>query len=290
MSGFNHKKCLICNRKNDTLYYHKDADTGEIWIWCQGKCQRGYSLYSYCHQAGLSVKDFLNLKIDFEEAKINEVNAMSWSRNFKLLSDAAAVKGVEYLAKRGLKPAGDMYYDIDQDGIVMTYYMESTFVGAQVRFIEPRRLEDGSPWKITTLPGTRLGYLFWGWAQNPLPPTVKYVVVTEGAFNAAALQQALNSKFGAIIKNPYRCIATSGSGASDYQREKLKELIQSGIKVIAAPDSDEAGLKMLDKLMTSGACTHYALVIRDNADWNDMLLELGEDEMVKYFMSRIKKA
>jgi hypothetical protein len=291
MSGFNYKSCLICKggTKNDSLYFHKDPDTGEIWIWCQGKCQRGYSLYSYCYESGYSVREFLKLKIDFEEAKPNEVNAMGWPRYFINLSDPSAKQGVEYLQTRGLTPTSDMYYDSDQEGIVLAYYMDSTFVGAQVRFIEPRKLEDGSPWKITTLPGTRLGYLFWGWSQNPLPQQVKYLVVTEGAFNAAALQQALNTRYGGILSNPYRCIASSGSGASEYQRDKLRDVLATDVKVIAAPDNDSAGLRMLEKIQNSAACSHFALVEEDGKDWNDKLLELGDLELAKYFSTRLRK-
>jgi len=291
MSGFNYKSCLICKGgvKNDCLYFHKDLETGDIWLWCQGKCQRGYHLFDYCHRAGLSVRDFLKLRIDFEEAKPNEVNAMGWPRSFLNLSDPKSRSGVEYLSTRGLDPTPDMFFDSENNGVVLAYYMDSTFVGAQVRFIEPRYLEDGSPWKITTLPGTRLGYLFWGWSQNPLPPQVKYLVVTEGAFNAAALQQALNTQYGGILTNPYRCIATSGSGVSQYQRDKLKDVLETGVKVIAAPDSDDAGLKMLEKMQQSASCSHYALVAENGKDWNDLLIKLGDIQLAKYFVSRLRK-
>lgn len=232
----------------------------------------------------------MNLNINFEDAKLNEVNAMGWPRNFINLSDTRSARGVEYLKSRGLDPSPDMYYDTDSNGIVLAYYMQSTFVGAQIRFIEPKRLEDGSDWKITTLPGTRLGYLFWGWSQNPLPPQIKYLVVTEGAFNAAALQQALNSRYGNILSNPYRCVAASGSGASSFQKEKLRELVDSGVKVIAAPDSDDAGIKMLEKLQQFGSCTHYALSPQDGVDWNDLLKSRGPEGLLVAFLSQLRKS
>jgi 5S rRNA maturation endonuclease (ribonuclease M5) len=292
MSGFNYKSCLICKGgvKNDCLYYHKDSETGDIWLWCQGKCQRGYHLFDYCYKSGLSVKDFLNLNINFEEARLNEVNAMGWPKSFLNLSDPKSSKGVAYLKSRGLEPAPDMYYDSESDGIVLAYYMQSSFVGAQVRFIEPKTLEDGSSWKITTMPGTRLGYLFWGWSQNPLPPQVKYVVVTEGAFNAATLQQCLNKKYGSILSNPYRCIAASGSGASAFQKEKLKELVDNGIKVIIAADNDDAGMKMLEKLQHFGSCTHYAISPEDGLDWNDLLVKYSQEDLLRIFLKQLRRS
>ena len=225
----------------------------------------------------------------FYEAAENEVNAMEWPRSFLNLSDPAAKFGVEYIKSRGLNPMNDMYYDSSRKGIVFPYYLENTFVGAQIRFIEPKIMEDGKPFKISTLPGTRLGYVFWGWSQNQLPSMVKYIVVTEGAFNAAALQQALNSKFGNLLKNPYKCIALSGSGVSGYQADKLKDLISLGTKVIAAPDSDDAGIKMLDKLRKLEACTHYSLVDDGSKDWNDKIRDLGVEGLAGYFIKNLRK-
>jgi len=282
--------CAICDRPNRTLYWHKDSETSEIWVWCQGKCQRGYSIYEYCSESDLSLSELLSLlKTDsaFEEAKKNEINAIAWPRYFHSLSDPEGEPGVKYLASRGLKPGPDMYYDSSRNGLVMAYYYQNTFAGAQIRFFEPRPLEDGGLLKITTLPGTRLGYLFWGWSQNPFPPTVKYVVVCEGAFNALSLQQSLNSKFGNLLKNPFRCIATSGSGLSDYQISALKELIESGIKVIGSPDNDAAGLKMLDKMMLNSCITHYSIIKEDGKDWNDLLK--NGDNVGELLMNSLKK-
>ena len=286
----NNKKCLICKdgRKNDCLYAHKDPETGEIWFWCQGKCKRGYSLYEYCFLAGISLKDLLKSNLNFEEARPLEVNAMSWPRSFYALSDPVSKPGLDYLKSRGLRSPGEMYYDSDKNGIVFPFYLENTFVGAQIRFIEPKKSEDGSDWKITTMPGTRLGYLFWGWSQQQLATTVRYVVVAEGAINAASLQQALNSKHGNLLKNPYRCISTSGASITKFHSEKLKELINSGIKVIAAFDPDDAGVKAFEKTALAGACTHYAFP-EEGEDWNDVLKREG-DHLATYFASRLKKA
>jgi hypothetical protein len=114
-----------------------DVDTGEIWLWCN-KYARGYSLYSYCHEAGISLKDFLKNDFEFQESRPNEVNAVEFPSWFITLSDPRAAKAVEYIKSRGLKIEGDMYYDTVQDGIVFPYYFDSTFVGAQVRFIETK--------------------------------------------------------------------------------------------------------------------------------------------------------
>lgn len=285
----NTKKCLICRRKNDCLYAHKDSDTGEIWFWCQGKCKRGYSLYDYCFAAGISLKDFLSSNLSFEEARPMEVNAMGWPRSFHALSDEMSRPAIEYLKSRGLEYPGEMYYDSSKNGIVFPYYLSNTFVGAQIRFIEPRVDEEGNKWKITTLPGTRLGYLFWGWSQQPFATNVKYVVVAEGAINAASLQQALNKKYGNLLKNPYRCISTSGANVTKYHSERLNELIESGLKVISAFDNDEAGIKAFERMAKDGACTHYAFVEEDGKDWNDILRQDNGD-LASYFASRLRKA
>lgn len=295
MSSHKHnlvKKCLICKSltANDTLHWHKDPDTEEIWVWCQGKCKRGYSIYEYCYQAGLSVKELLDLGLNFIEAPEAEVSAMEWSRHFLHLGDQRAKLGLDYLRSRGLRPASDMYYDSSREGIVFAYYYENTFVGAQIRFLVDKVTEDGDPWKITTLPGTRLGYLFWGWSQNPLSSSVKYLVLTEGAFNAASIQQSLNDHYGNLLQNPYRCIATSGSGISKYHIDQLKTLIDNGMKIIASPDSDEAGLKMLNKIQLNGACTHYSLVSKDGVDWNDLLKHNDEKFVAQEFLSQITRS
>jgi len=285
--------CLICKahkkNANRTLYWHKDKDTQEIWVWCQGVCQRGYSIFEYCHVSGVSLSELLKADLNFEEAGNNEVNAISWPKRFVSLSDPSSNDGLIYLNKRKIKPTNDLYYDKEWNGIVFPYYYENTFVGAQIRLISPWTMEDGSEVKITTLPGTRLGYLFYGWNQGQFLSNIKAIVITEGAFNSISLQQSLNQLYGGFLKNPFKCIATSGSGLSEHQSDKLKELINLGYKVIAAPDSDQAGFKMLDKMRNKNCCTHYALIDEDNKDWND-LLKNGEEELAKFFLEKVKRS
>ena len=289
MSHVNTKKCLICKRKNDTLHWHIDSETGAIWVWCNGKCQRGYSLYDYCRHAGVSLKDLLKGEFDFKESTPNEVRKMEWPAWFVPLSDSRAKQGVEYIKSRGLTLEGEMYFDIDAKSIVFPYHFQTVFVGAQMRLLNPKMDEDGEIQKMDTLPGTRLGYLFYGWNQEPLPPHVKGVVVTEGAFNALAIQQALNKLYGGLYKNPYKVIAASGSGASEHQLEVVKELKDKGYATIVAPDSDEAGMKMLKKFSHTDSITHYVLTGHDNIDWNDALKSMGHEEFAKWFIGRVQR-
>lgn len=285
------KKCLICKggRKNDCIYWHKDDSTGDVWCYCTGKCQRGYSIFDYCYQAGISLTDLLKSNLTFEESSNNEVNAIAWPRRFLSLSDPASARCVSYIRSRKIKPDNDMYYDSEWGGVVFPYYYENTFVGAQIRLIDPWKMKDGDEVKITTLPGTRLGYLFYGWNQGQILSNIKAIIVTEGAFNSISLQQTLNQSFDGMLNNPFKCIATSGSGLSEHQADKLKELVSLGYKVIAAPDNDEAGLKMLDKMRSKGCCTHYSLVDEDNKDWNDILKD-REEELAKFFLKRVRES
>ena len=118
-------------------------------------------------------------------------------------------------------------------------------------------------------------------------PHVKGIVVTEGALNAASIQQGLNSLYGGLINNPWKVIAASGSGASQHQREELKELKDKGYKIVCATDNDQAGLKCFKKYLEFGSLTHYCFT--DTAsDWNDELQRLGLDGLGKYFLQRIK--
>lgn len=284
------KKCLICKegRKNDCLHWHIDSETGDIWVWCQGKCQRGYSLYSYCHQAGISLNEFLKGDFDFVESKPNEVTKMEWPTWYVTLSDPRAAKGVEYIKSRGLKIEGDMYYDMEHEGIVFPYYIDNVFVGAQVRYLKSWTDKDGAERKIDTIPGTRLGLLFYNWNQEKFVTDIKGVIVTEGAFSGISLQQALNSVFGGIARSPWRVIATSGSGATSHHKQTLKELKDQGLKIIAAPDSDEAGLEMLKKFKDFESITHYALTMDSEKDWNDLLKEMTYEELAKFFLSQVK--
>jgi 5S rRNA maturation endonuclease (ribonuclease M5) len=267
------------------VYWHTDDKTGRLWCWCC-KCGRAYTIDEYCRQAGIDIEDFLNEDFKIENGQSDEVNVMAWPSSFVPLSDPRAQKGVEYIKSRGLDLDGDMYYDLEEEGIVFPYYFENHFCGAQVRFIEERVTEDGNKWKITTLPGTRLGLLFYGWNQSKLMAQIKAVVVCEGAFNAISIQQALNKAYGGISRCPWRVIACSGSGVSQHQADTLKELKEKGYKVVCASDSDEAGLKMYDKLKAHGAITHYAFS-DIGVDWNDKLKELGHKDFAKYFISRL---
>jgi 5S rRNA maturation endonuclease (ribonuclease M5) len=285
----NTKKCLICKdgKKNNCLHWHVDPEDGSIWVWCQGKCQRGYSIRDYCWHAGIDLPEFLKGDFDFKEAPPNEVQAMNWPARFIPLSDPRAEAGVAYVRSRGLTLEGDMYYDLERKGIVFPYYFDNTFCGAQTRFIEPRVHPDGEIQKMDTLPGTRLGLLFYGWNQSRFVGDVKGVIVTEGSFNAIAINQAFNLASGGVARNAWRAISCSGAGATKHHQEALKELKEQGLKVIIAPDLDDAGMKMLKKFKESDSCTHYALT-SDTRDWNDMCRDLGHAEFAKWFWTTVK--
>lgn len=280
--------CLICQPKNRTLYWHKNKD-GTIWAYCN-KCDRGYSFKQYCSLAGIDDPEaFLSGRFYVEEAADSQVNALPWPAHFIPLSDPRAQAGVDYIKSRGLTTNGDMYYDMEENGIVFPYYFENQFCGAQVRFIEPRTREDGSEWKITTLSGTRLGLLFYGWNQTRFMGNVKGVVVVEGAFNAISINQALNVVYGGIANNPWRAIACSGSGATEHQKQAIKELREQGIKTIIAPDTDDAGKKMWLKFVNYGAASHFAFTRIIDTDWNDCLKTMGHKEFAKFFLSQIEQ-
>jgi hypothetical protein len=285
----NTKKCLICNggRKNDTLYWHLDPETSDIWCWCN-KCGRGYSIYSYCHQAGISLNEFLKGDFDFIESKSNEVTKMEWPSTFITLSDPRAKEGVEYIKSRGLTLDGDMYYDVERKGIVFPYYVNNVFVGAQTRLLQPFLDKDGELRKIDTMYGTRLGLVFGLWNQDKFFTDIKIVGVCEGYFNALALQQAFNCLYGGIVNNPWKFICTSGAGITNHQKETLKELKEQGIKIVSALDSDEAGLKGLIKLKDAEAITHYALTSDNTKDWNDLLQQYGHKRLAEWFIRHMK--
>jgi Toprim-like len=288
MGQISTKKCLICKRPNDTLHWHESEDGGLPWVWCQGVCQRAYSMYEYTAQAGLTLGEFLANKFDIKEAPPNEVQKMDWPKSFIPLFHKDAKPGVEYLKKRGIDPDDGMYYDTFRKGIVFPYFFDQAFVGAQIRFLEMWTDYDGSERKIDTVPGTRLGLLFYGWNQGPLMPHIKGVIVTEGAFNAKCIDQALAATYPSILANPWKCIAASGSGASKHQTDTLRELKESGIKVIVAPDSDEAGMKMFEKYAKEEAITHYAFTEDSEKDWNDVSRTMEKAEFAKWFIGRIR--
>ncbi len=231
--------------------------------------------------------DFLTGDFHMQEAKEDTVEAMAWPANFVPLSDPRAAAGVEYIKGRGLTLDGDMYYDLHEEGIVFPYYVENYFCGAQVRFLKERVNEDGDVWKVTTLPGTRLGLLFYGWNQTKFMAQVKRIIVTEGAFNALSIQQALNQAYGGVSRSPWRVIACSGSGATELQREALKELKDQGYTVVIAPDTDDAGMKMYQKFIESGCATHYAFTGDTASDWNDKLKELGHKDFAQFVLRSI---
>ena len=287
MSGLSTKHCLICSRTNQTLHWHTDKDTGAIWVYCVGKCQRGYSLRDYCYTARIDLTKFLQNDFNFTEAAPNEVSRLDWPAHFIPLSDPRAVKGVEYIKSRGLSLKGDMYYDMEREAIVFPYYYENIFVGAQTRLITPWEKE-GNVVKMLTLPGTRLGLVFYNWNQSPFVTNIKGLILCEGAFNVLAIQQSLDGLYGGILKNPWKAVATSGCGTTKHQIEKIKELKEAGIKIVCAFDSDEPGLKGLAKLKREDAITHYALVEDTAMDWNDVAKEKGE-EFAQYFLKSITK-
>lgn len=296
MSKRDNRWCLICQPRNRTLYWHmtdpekleKNPHLDPIWCYCN-KCDRAYSLTQYCETAGIDRDEFINGG-DFEmvEAKPDEVNAMAWPQTFVPLSDPRAAAGVEYIKSRGLTEQGDMYFDLKEEGIVFPYYVDNQFCGAQVRFLKERVNEDGDVWKITTLPGTRLGLLFYGWNQGKFLAQVKGIIVTEGAFNALSIQQALNSVYGGVSRCPWRLIACSGSGFTEHQAKTLKELRDSGLKVIAAPDTDAAGFKMLSKMKEFKAISHFVMTGDTEKDWNDLLKDMGCEELAKFVLKNIR--
>ncbi len=286
MAQRDNRWCLICQPRNRTLYWHTNPE-GKIWCYCN-KCDRGYSLEQYCEIADIDMTEFLTGNFHMQEAQPNEVTAMAWPHSFVPMSDPRAEKGVEYVKSRGLNIDGDMYYDLNEEGIVFPYYVENHFCGAQIRFIKTRINEDGDEWKITTLPGTRLGLLFYGWNQSKLLAQIKGVIVCEGAFNALSIQQALNSVYGGVSRCPWRLLACSGSGLSEHQAEALKEFKEAGLKVVGAPDTDEAGFKMLNKMRELNCVTHYLMTGDTEQDWNVLLKNLGHKELAKFVIKNIK--
>jgi len=285
--SFNTKRCLVCCANHNTLHWHSDADSGDIWVWCN-KCSRGYSIYQYCALAGLTLAEFLKNDFEFEEARSNEVQKMAWPKSFIPLYDPKAQKGVDYLKSRGVDPDEGMYYDTQREGIVFPLYFDDAFVGAQVRLITPWVDESGDTRKIDTIPGSRLGLLFYNFNQVSFRTNVKAVIVCEGAINSISLQQALNDMYGGILNNPFKAIACSGSGISQHQLEVLKDLKDQGFRIIAALDSDEAGQKGLKKLVAAEALTHYALTEDDETDWNNILQQNDKKHLAKYFLSKVK--
>lgn len=285
---FNSKRCGICRRPRDTVHWHADEKKQNIWCWCNGKCQRGYSLKDYVEQSGLNLEDFLNGDFQFLETKPNEVNRIEWPSSFIPLSDPRAAAGVNYIKSRGLEPKGDMYYDMAKEAIVFPYYYGNVFVGAQTRLLTPWVNEDGDVTKILTVTGTRLGLVFYNWNQEAFITKIKGVIVCEGAFNAIAIQQSLDKLYGSVLKNPWKVIASSGCGTTPHQIDKLRELKEADLKIVCAFDSDEAGLKGLAKMVREDVATHFMLTEDSDVDWNDLLKQNGHAEFAKIILSSIK--
>lgn len=213
---------------------------------------------------------------------------MNWPATFIPLSDPRAEAGVEYIKSRGLDVGDGMYYDTYRKGIVFPYYFDNTFCGAQIRLLKPWIDDDGAERKIDTMPGTRLGLLFYGWNQGKFLTNIKGVIVAEGAFNALAIQQALNHIYGSVVKNPWKVVASSGAGMSEHKISALKDLKAEGIKIILAFDSDEAGIKACKKVIKNDAATHYAFTDEVKYDWNDIGISMGKEVFGKWFLKQIR--
>lgn len=285
---FNQRKCLICKRPRDTLYWHKDEMS--IWVYCSGICARIYSLYEYQTVANVHIKDIDLKSIEFEDALPSEVNTMEWPRNFHPITDSTSIDGMNYIKNvRKLSPTSNMFYCVDRKAIVLPYFFEHEFVGAQFRYVNKFIDSSGAERKIDTMPGTRLSLLFYNWDQNALMKNVKGVILTEGAFDAIAIQEASNKMYGSAFHNPWKVVATSGSNASAHKLETTKDLIKKGYKVVLAPDSDEAGVKMGSKFVDNYACTHLAYTGERGVDWNDMWINhrCDPERFMKYFLGKI---
>lgn len=287
ITALNYKRCICCKPDHDTLYAHFDSENNNIWFYCN-KCQRAYGLYQYCTAGGITVKEFLAWNVDFTEANPTEVRKMDFPAWYIPMWDPRATVGIDYLKSRGLEPQGELFYDFDQKAIVLPYYYHGHFVGAQNRFIYPRIKDDGSEQKVDTVPGTRLGLLFWGYNQNGLNSEVNTVVVTEGAFNAMSLDQSFKTLFKQNGKtNNFKFMATSGCNLSNHQADVLKELKDTGYKVILAYDPDLSGRKGLEKAIRKECITHYSF-FDENKDGNDILKEHGPKELVRAFLKGVR--
>lgn len=281
------KRCLTCNAKHDTIYYHRDR-FGVAWLYCN-KCSDSIDLEDYCIMHGIDLPTEEEVaKIVQDDPDDRELSKMDWPRSFIPLWDSRAEDGVAYLRSRKIDPGDQLYYDMERNGIVFPYYYENYCVGAQVRFINPRE-KNGHAWKITTVQGTKLGKLFYNWNQAELPPNVKYLVITEGAFNAIALQQTFNRHYGSLTNNPYRFAAASGSSIGKHRAEVLRDEISRGKKIIIAADPDAAGIKMLEEAMHEECATHYTSVSEDGVDWNDLLIRGGDEELCGEFFKNLKR-
>ena len=273
--GFDFKKCLICKRPNDTLYFHKKEKN--ILVYCSGKCQRSYTLSDYCLYSGLTLSQFLkhsDLSFAKEETK-GELNAIKFPNYLISMGSNEASAGREYLHKRGLDVFGNWFYDAMNKGIFFPYYYRSTFVGGQTRIINPT-----GP-KVITITGTRNSLLFFNWDQTMLVGKTN-VVVCEGAFNCLSIEKALSMT---EVGKTTLCVALSGSGVSDHQADVLHQVLKAGCKVTWASDFDEAGKKMLKKAIQKGVVSRFVFPVE--GDWNDVLIKQGAYNLCQMFLEGV---
>jgi hypothetical protein len=284
------RRCKICNKPRDTLYVNWN-DNGDIWLYCCS-CGKSYNVLEYCKMTGTDYRDIvLNGNINFNNrTNKNEVNRLDWPAHFISLLDSRAYRGKEYLKERGLRVEGDIFYDIKRNGIVFPLYYEMYFCGAQIRLINPMTNEYGQETKMISMPGTRTSILIYNWNQLSFLLDVKNIVITEGAFNCLSLMQAFDSLYLNKLSNPYKVLALSGSGSSHHHIKKIKELKDKGYNIIIAGDNDQAGLKMISKFIKEKALTHFSLPKKEIGDWNDIMKEKGEEELIKVFLSNMENA
>jgi hypothetical protein len=280
--------CSVCKTERNVVYWNKPDSEKELpWCYCCA-CGRAYNIMEYCHLSEITLTELLNEKITFSTPPKNEVQRIAWPAGFIRINDSRAKKGLDYIISRGLSVEGDMFYDMDSNGVVFPLYFKGYFCGAQVRLLNPYTSPSGKETKMISLPGTRTSILIYGWDQGAILGHIKAIVIAEGAFNALSIQQSLNDLYGDILKNPFKCIALSGSAGSHHHLEIMKELKDRGYKIIMTSDLDPAGIKMLQTFTVADCLTHYAIMDRPNVgDWNDMLVKVGKKEFAKYFLGRI---
>ena len=288
MKLFDIKRCLIDPKPRQSIYWHQNPDSKEIWCFCNA-CDRAYSIYSYCNAAGISLKELLTAfkETDFSKTSPDEVRKMEWPEWFLSLSDPRSKPAVDYIRSRGLTLEGDMYYDSQYGGVAFPLYYDQHFCGAQTRLIRPWINESGEETRVLTLPGTRTGLLFYGWNQAKFVTDTKGLIITEGPIDALSIQQSLNLSYGSVLDNPWKVVATCGAGVSEYRMEAIKKLKEAGIKIVLCPDNDNAGLKMLSKFIEAEAITHCAFTDSD-LDWNDELKKEGREKFSQWFLQRVK--
>jgi len=280
--------CPLCKRRRKTAYWNYDEEKN-IWMHCCA-CNATYTLAALTKRVGIKVAmkyldRIKNNIIQPSDTASDSLQRIAWPADYISINSTIAKEGQDYILSRGLSLEGQLYYDKEINGIVFPLYYQGVFCGAQTRLIVPWIKEDGKPQKMTTLEGTKKSLLFYNWDQNPFPRLYKGIIVTEGAFDTLAIEQALNALYGPIT-NPFKTIATMGSGVSEYQVSVLNGLKEAGYKVILAPDFDPAGFIMFDK--SKKAITHVMTTDEKGKDWNMLLKEMGHVEFAKYILTKIK--